>query len=75
MEVALDNIENIKYFQSKRDYQLERFIDAANSGLSFQVIENRYNGFIRKEKQLRLMEDASIISTFAKAGILPNNED
>lgn len=61
------NMENtelttdVLYFQHKRDDELERFNDLIKANESVEKIEKCFNSLLRKQKQLKLAEDALII--------------
>lgn len=58
----IDLIENVLYFTRKRDEELNRFNELIKCG---ETDERRttdcFNSLMRKQKQLKLIEDALII--------------
>jgi len=54
-------IEDVKYFEDKRNVCLERFNEAVKLG-EIERIERCYRALVKIQKQLRLMEDALIIN-------------
>lgn len=67
------NMENtelttdVLYFQHKRDDELERFNDLIKANESVEKIEKCFNSLLRKQKQLKLAEDALIIYRLTQA--------
>jgi len=67
------NMENtelttdVLYFQHKRDDELERFNDLIKANESVEKNEKCFNSLLRKQKQLKLAEDALIIYRLTQA--------
>lgn len=66
MVVSLEGINDVLYFQEKRNDELERLQDLVKSDAPAERIQNCFKSLMRKQKQLRLIEDVSIINTIAK---------
>jgi hypothetical protein len=66
IEASIEGINDILYFQEKRNDELERLQDLVKSDASEERIQNCFKSLMRKQNQLRLIEDASIINTIAK---------
>jgi hypothetical protein len=66
MDVSIEGIDTVLYFQEKRNDALSHLQDLVKSDSSEKKIQNCFNRLMRKQKQLRLIEDASIINTITK---------
>ena len=65
----MENLElrnDISYLKEKRDDELQIFNDLINSGDTDERIDNCYKSLLRKQKQLKLAEDAMVIYRIAK---------
>ena len=58
---------DVLYFQHKRDDELERFNDLIKANESVEKNEKCFNSLLRKQKQLKLAEDALIIYRLTQA--------
>jgi hypothetical protein len=54
-------LKDLEYLKLKRDDALEHFVDTVKGGEALEIIESRYQALLRKEKQMRTLEDALII--------------
>jgi hypothetical protein len=65
----MENLElknDISYLTEKRNDELERFNDLIKVGETDERINNCFNSLLRKQKQVKLAEDALVIYNITK---------
>ncbi len=65
----MENLElekDISYLREKRNDELERFNDLIKSGETEERINSCFNSLLRKQKQVKLAEDAFVIFNITK---------
>ena len=63
---TLELKNDISYLKEKRDDELQRFNDLINSDGTDERINNCYKSLLRKQKQLKLAEDAMVVYMITK---------
>jgi len=57
---------DISYLTEKRNNELEKFNDLIKAGETDERINKCFNSLLRKQKQLKLVEDALVIYNITK---------
>jgi hypothetical protein len=66
LELKNDISYLISYLTEKRNDELERFNDLIKAGETDERINNYFNSLLRKQKQVKLAEDALVIYNITK---------
>jgi len=60
--IPIKNSDDIKWFESKRNQQLERFVDLIKTQAETERIDRCYKNLMKFQEQLTLIEQVTIIT-------------